>query len=202
MGRYTGPKGKINRRLGALIYENSGASKALERRDYPPGMHTRRGKISNYGQALLEKQKIKHYYLLGERQLRRYFDRVSHMTGNTGEQLLLLCERRLDNVVRRAGFTSTRAQARQGIVHCHFCVNGKRVNKPSFLVRPGDVITVRNRKNLQNIYRMYVDSISNELVSWIAFEPEPMRATVTGFPGAADISLPVQIAQVVEFMSR
>lgn len=202
MGRYTGPKGKINRRLGAMIYENSGAARALERRDYPPGMHTRRGKVSNYGQALMEKQKIKHYYLLGEKQLRTYFDRVSRMHGNTGEQLLLLCERRLDNVVRRAGFALTRCQARQGIVHCHFCVNGKRVNKPSFLVRPGDVITVRERPNLQKNYRMLIDSQSNEIVSWIAFEHEQMRATVTGYPGPADISLPVQIAQVVEFMSR
>lgn len=202
MGRYTGPKGKINRRLGALIYENAGAARALERRDYPPGMHTRRGKVSTYGQGLLEKQKIKHYYLLGERQLRRYFDRVSRMTGNTGEQLLLLCERRLDNVVRRAGFTRTRSQARQGITHNHFCVNGRKVNKPSFLVRPGDVITVRNRKNLQQVYRMLIDDSSTEPVSWIAFEHEPMRATVTGYPGPSDISLPVQIAQVVEFMSR
>ncbi|MFO0946339.1 MAG: 30S ribosomal protein S4 [Planctomycetota bacterium] len=103
MGHYTGPKGRINRRLGALIYEASGAARALERRDYPPGMHTRRGKMSNYGIGLNEKQKIKHYYGLGERQLRRYYERASRMAGNTGENMLLICERRLDNVVRRAG---------------------------------------------------------------------------------------------------
>ena len=136
MGRYTGPKGRVNRRLGGLIYESHGAAKALERRNYPPGMHTRRGKQSNYGIALNEKQKIKHYYGLGERQLRRYFEIASKRTGNTGESMLLICERRLDNVVRRSGFASTRPQARQGITHCHFQVNGVTVNKPSYLVRP------------------------------------------------------------------
>ena len=115
MARYTGPKARVNRRLGTLIYETAGASRALDRRSTPPGMHTRGRRPSNYGAALQEKQKIKHYYGLGERQLRRYFDNVSRKTGNTGELLLLMCERRLDNVVRRAGFTKTRPQARQGI---------------------------------------------------------------------------------------
>ena len=112
--RYTGPKARVNRRLKAMVYESSGASRAMERRENPPGMHTRGKRPSPYGQALYEKQKIKHYYGLGERQLRRYYDKVSHMKGNTGEQLLLYCENRLDNVVRRAGFTKTRPQARQG----------------------------------------------------------------------------------------
>ena len=124
MARYTGPKARINRRLGALIYETTGASRALERRPNPPGMHTRGRRPSNYGAALQEKQKIKHYYGLGERQLRRYFEKVTHKKGNTAEELLILCERRLDNVVRRAGFTKSRPQARQGIVHGHFFRHG------------------------------------------------------------------------------
>ena len=105
MGRYSGPKARVNRRLGALIYENAGAARAFDRRNQPPGMHVRARRPSNYGAALMEKQKIKFYYGLGERQLRRIFDKASHMKGNTGEQLLVLCERRLDNIVRRAGFT-------------------------------------------------------------------------------------------------
>ena len=114
MGHYTGPKGRINRRLGAMVFESSGALRAAERRDFPPGMSQRRRKASNYALALAEKQKIKYFYGLRERQLRRYFDKARHMKGNTGEQLLILCERRLDNVIRRAGFTLTRPQARQG----------------------------------------------------------------------------------------
>ena len=111
MARYTGPKTRINRRLGAQIYESSGALRAMERRDTPPGMHTRPRRTSNYGLALREKQKIKHYYGMGERQLRRYFDKASHMKGNTGEQLLVLCERRLDNVFWKAGFAPTPVQS-------------------------------------------------------------------------------------------
>ncbi len=146
MARYTGPKARVNRRLGAMIYESGGAVRAMERRENPPGMHTRPRRPSNYGLALREKQKIKHFYGLGERQLRRYFETVSRKTGNTGQQLLMLCERRLDNVVRRAGFTRTRPQARQGIAHGHFQVNGVKVTKPSFVLRPGDVITVRRAR--------------------------------------------------------
>lgn len=202
MGHYTGPKGRINRRLGAQIFESAGARRALERRNYPPGMFTRRGKQSNYGIAFAEKQKIKYYYGLGERQLRKYFDRASKMTGNTGEKMLLLCERRLDNVVRRAGFAITRPQARQGITHRHFRVNGITVDKPSFLVRPGDIIEVRDRPALKQLYRAVVDNSNTEAVSWISFEPDELRAVVRGYPTGVDISLPVEVSLVIEFMSR
>ena len=154
MARYTAATGRINRRLGTLIYENAGAVKAMERRgNQPPGMHTRGRRPSNYGLALMEKQKIKHYYGLGERQLRRYFEKATQSKGNTGENLLLTLERRLDNVIRRVGLTKTRPQARQGVAHGHFQVNGQKVDRPSFLVRPGDVISVRNRPNLRNLYQ-------------------------------------------------
>lgn len=201
MGRYTGPKARINRRLGALIYENGGAARAWDRRNTPPGMHVRGRRPSNYGLALMEKQKIKHYYGLGERQLRRYFEKVSAKSGNTGELLLLLCERRLDNVVRRCGFTSTRPQARQGIVHGHFMVNGVKVTKPSFLVRPGDVITIRPRTNLQAMYKR-VSEEGGEPLDWVTFDYETLRATVQGNPAPSDISLPVDVNTVVEFLSR
>lgn len=202
MGHYVGPKGRVNRRLGSMIYENAGAVRALEKRDYPPGMVTRRGKQTNYGLQLNEKQKVKHYYGLSERQLRRYYDIASRRPGNTGEQLLLMCERRLDNVVRRAGFTHSRPQARQGVAHCHFAVNGVKVSKPSILVRPGDVVTVRNRTNLQNVYREILESGSSEPAGWLAVDAEQLQVVVIGYPGPDDISLPVEIAQVIEFLAR
>lgn len=202
MARYTGPKARVNRRLGALIYETSGASKALERRPNPPGMHTRGRRPSNYGAALQEKQKIKHYYGLGERQLRRYFEKVSHKKGNTAEQLLLMCERRLDNVVRRVGLARSRPQARQGIVHGHFLVNGQKVTKPSFILRPGDVVSVRPKEKIQNLYRAVSSEAAAEPIDWLASDPETLSASVQGLPGADDISLPVDGNIVVEFLSR
>ncbi len=202
MARYTGPKARVNRRLGAMVYENHGATKAADRRKAPPGMHTRPRRPSNYGLALMEKQKIKHYYGLLERQLRRFFDMASRKRGNTGDNLLLLCERRLDNVVRRAGFTFTRPQARQGIVHGHFQVNGVKVTKPSFLVKPGDVITVRPRKNIQNLYRGLADQAESITPDWITFDSETLRATVQGNPSVEDVSLPVDVQKVIEFLSR
>jgi small subunit ribosomal protein S4 len=165
-------------------------------------MHARPRRPSNYGLALREKQKIKHFYGLGERQLRRYFDTVSHKPGNTGQMLLMLCERRLDNVVRRAGFTRTRPQARQGIAHGHFQVNGVKVTKPSYVLRPGDVVTVRRRENLLNLYRMLADDASGTAPDWVTFDAETLRVTVQGSPSPEDISLPVDVNMVVEFLSR
>lgn len=202
MSRYTRPKARVNRRLGSLIYESNGARRASERRENPPGMHGRAKRPSNYGLALMEKQKIKHYYGLGERQLRRIFDLASRAKGNTGETLLILCERRLDNVVRRAGFTRTRPQARQGIVHGHFQVNGIKVTKPSYVLRPGDVITVRPRQNLLDFYRGMSAENSTEPMDWVTFDAETLRATVAGNPGPSDVSLPVDANIVVEFLSR
>jgi small subunit ribosomal protein S4 len=202
MARHTGPKARVNRRLGALIYEDTGASKALERRDQPPGMHQKGRRSSTYGAALAEKQKIKHYYGLGERQLRRVFDKASRMKGNTGEQLLLLCERRLDNVVRRVGFTKTRPQARQGVVHGHFRVNNVKVTSPSYLVRPGDVITLRSKDKLKTVYLSILAERPPEGLDWVGFDSENLSATVQGLPTKEDISLPVDANTVVEFLSR
>ncbi|HMO13906.1 MAG TPA: 30S ribosomal protein S4 [Pirellulaceae bacterium] len=204
MARYTGAKGRINRRLGTLIYENNGAAKAMERRgNQPPGMHTRGRRSSNYGIALMEKQKIKHYYGLGEKQLRRYFDKASRMKGNTGENLLLMCEQRLDNVVRRVGLAKSRPQARQGVAHGHFQVNGVKVDRPSYQLRPGDVITLRNRPNLRNLYQgIEAMGVEGRGIEWVSFDNETISATVHGKPSASDISLPVDVNIVVEFMSR
>ena len=202
MGRYTGPKGRVNRRLGFQVFENNGAVRALEKRETPPGMATRRRKVSNYGIGLREKQKIKFYYGFRERQLLRFFDMARKIKGNTGENLLVLCERRLDNVVRRAGFTLTRPQARQGITHSHFQVNGRTVDIPSMLLKPGDVVTVRNRPNLKTMYQGLVDQGQRTQTNWISFDPGTLTATVVANPGFDDVSLPVDVGSVVTFMSR
>ena len=202
MARYTGPKARVNRRLSQLIYENAGASRALDRRDNPPGMHQRGRRPSNYGLALSEKQKIKHYYGILERQLRRFYDRARRMKGNTGENLLLMCERRLDNVVRRAGFTKTRPQARQGVAHGHFTVNGRKTSSPSYIVRPGDVIQVRARDNIKTLYQGVLAEHRAEGVEWLGVDAENLTINVQGNPGPSDITLPVDANVVVEFMSR
>ena len=114
----------------------------------------------------------------------------------------MLCERRLDNVIRRSGFVSTRPQARQGVTHGHFQVNGIKVTKPSYLLRPGDVITVRRRGNLLNLYSRLAAEESGEPLDWVTFDADTLRATVQGLPSAADISLPVDVNTIVEFLSR
>ncbi|REJ83291.1 MAG: 30S ribosomal protein S4 [Planctomycetota bacterium] len=203
MGRYTGPKARINRRLGFQIYENAGAIRAMERKPDPPGMVTRRrGKQSIYALALIEKQKIKFYYGFREQQLRKYFAKARRLKGNTGEHLMLLCERRLDNVVRRAGFALTRPQARQGIVHGHFQLNGRTVRRPSIQVRAGDVITVKNRPNLKKLYQELVESGGDPGCNWISRDSDELKAVVTSLPGMDDVSLPVDVGQVVAFLSR
>jgi small subunit ribosomal protein S4 len=202
MGRYTGPRARINRRLGAMVFESGGAVRASERKDRPPGMSQRRRKVSTYGLALTEKQKIKFYYGLRDKHLRSYFAKAKRIKGNTGENLLILCERRLDNVVRRAGLCVTRPQARQGIAHAHFQLNGRTVTKPSIQVRAGDIITIRNRPNLKKFYRELVDSATTEACDWISFDDKELQIVVTSLPGYDDVSLPVDVGPVVAFLSR
>ena len=151
MGRYIGPVEKIERRYGVSL-ELKGERRlkgksALEKRPYPPGQHgQRRGKISEYGLQLAEKQKAKFLYGVSERQFRRYFKEAARMKGNTGENLIILLERRLDNVVYRMGFATTRRQARQLVSHGHILVDGKKVNIPSYLVKPGQKISLKKKK--------------------------------------------------------
>lgn len=202
MGRYTGPKGRINRRLGVNVYESNGAIKALERKETPPGMHKRRKKPTNYGLGLAEKQKIKFHYGLRDRQLNRYFNKARRTKGNTGEQLLMICECRLDNVVRRAGFTLTRPQARQGIVHRHFQLNGVTVDKPGIMVKPGDIITLRKRPNVAKLYAAIKDSMTIVPTDWINYDDSNYSAIVTTAPAFDDVSIQVDVNQVVAFLSR
>jgi small subunit ribosomal protein S4 len=202
MGRYVGPKARINRRLGFQVYESAGAIRAAERKDYPPGMVARRKKTTSYGDALNEKQKIKFYYGLREKHLRRYFEKAKAAKGNTGALLLIYCERRLDNVVRRAGFTMTRPQARQGIVHGHFQLNGRTVTKPSIQVKAGDIITVKNRPNLKKLYAELTAAGERQDCSWIHYDADGLKAVVTTLPTYDEVSLRVEVGQVVAFLSR
>ncbi|MCF6159606.1 MAG: 30S ribosomal protein S4 [wastewater metagenome] len=202
MSHYTGPKAKINRRLGMVIFENAGAIRAFERRKRPPGMAARRRKVSEYGLALMEKQKIKLYYGMNERQFKRLFNRATRMKGNTGENLMMLCERRVDNVICRGGLASTRPQARQGVTHTHFQLNGRTMNVPSIQVYSGDVIAVRNRENLQKFYRELVERTDIKPPEWLTFNSEKLEITVSALPAYEDVSLPVEIDRVVALMTR
>lgn len=202
MSRYTGPKARINRRLGALIFENSGAARAFDRRESVPGMHQMRRKPSVYGLSLKEKQKIKYYYGLGERALRNVYDSAQRKDGNTGENLLLLCERRMDNIVRRAGFTVSRPQARQGIAHGHFTVNGHKCDIPSYQVRAGDVIAVKHKANLAQLYRGVLESRGEAAPDFLTVDPSTMSISIHRLPGPEDISLPVDVGMVIELLSR
>lgn len=202
MARYHGPKARINRRLGTMLYESRGAVRAQERYPNPPGMHARTRRPSNYGSALQAKQKIKHYYGILEKQLRKMYAGAVRGTGNTGETLLIMCERRLDNIVRRAGLTHTRPQARQGVVHGHFRVNGVKVTSPSYQVRAGDVITLSHRDNVQTVYRSILAEGNSQPLDWLTVDAENLTVNVVGLPGRSDVSLPVDVNVVVEFMSR
>ncbi|MEM6329014.1 MAG: 30S ribosomal protein S4 [Planctomycetota bacterium] len=202
MSRYTGPKARINRRLGGMIFENAGAVKATDRKPDPPGMQPRPRKLSKYGESMREKQKIKYYYGLHERQLRRLFDKAKRMKGSTGANLLLLCERRLDSVIRQAGLTKTRPQARQGVAHGHFLLNGKRHDIPSAQLRAGDVVHVRRKANCEALYRSAAAEADKPVADWIALDEEQLKIIVHRLPTAEDVTLPVDVGLVVELLSR
>lgn len=202
MSRYTGPKARINRRLGGMIFESAGAMRATNRRPQPPGMAPAPRKLSKYGEAMREKQKIKYYYGLGEKQLHRLYDKAQRQAGNTGENLLVLCERRLDSVVRLAGFAKTRPQARQGVGHGHFLLNGRRTDIASALVRAGDVIHVKRKGQLIDMYREVLATGDGEAGDWLAIDTEILQITVLRLPTVSDVTLPVDVAVVIELLSR
>ena len=203
MGHYTGPKARINRRLGLDIYDSAGALRATHRRPHPPGKQpTRRRRPTDYARALIEKQKIRHYYGLSQTQLERFFKIAKKQGGNKGQNLLLLCERRLDNVVSRSGLATTRAQGRQAVAHGHFMVNGRKTDIPSYICKTGDTIQVRARENLQKIYSKRLEGKDAPECTFIAVEPAEMMAKIVSDPSSEDIGVPVNINQVVEFLSR
>jgi small subunit ribosomal protein S4 len=177
---------------------------AIERRDQPPGQQqNRRGKLTDYGAHLREKQKLKHYYGVLERQFRRYFERAEHTRGNTGDALMVLLERRLDNVVHRLGFGLSRAAARQLVAHGHVTVNGKRVNVPSYLVRVGDVIRVKNREKSLDLARGHMAESTRATPDFLSVTNSDVPEGIVGrLPAAEDVSLPVQTQLIVELCSR
>jgi small subunit ribosomal protein S4 len=177
---------------------------AIERRENPPGQQqARRGKLTDYGQHLREKQKVKHYYGVLERQFRRYFSQAVKGTGNTGDALMTLLERRLDNVVHRLGFAQSRAQARQMIRHGHITVNGKRVDIPSYQVRIGDVIRAKNRAKSLDLVRGAMAESTRDIPDFLSRSDAQIPEGIVGrLPAVDDVSIPVQTQLIVELCSR
>jgi small subunit ribosomal protein S4 len=176
----------------------------VERRDSAPGMHQyRRGKLTDYGLHLREKQKVKHYYGVLERQFRRYYSEAQRSKGNTGATLMSLLERRLDNVVHRLGFGQSRAQARQLVAHGHITVNWHRVDVPSYFLKPGDVIRVKNRaKSLQAVQANLAEN-RREVPEFLSLVDGPIpEGRVSLLPEDFDVSIPVQTQLIIELCSK
>ncbi len=203
MARYKGPRVRISRRFGQPIF---GPSKYLERRAYPPGVHgpkKSRRKQSDYGLGLAEKQKLRYQYGLMEAQFRRMFEKALKKRGVTGETLLQLLETRLDNVVFRIGFATTRPAARQMVTHGHIRVNGRKVSSPSFNVKPGDVIEVRETPATRQLATKSLESAQVRPVpSWINFTRDAFKGQVVRIPSRDDIQPIVNEQLIVEFYSR
>lgn len=201
MARYTGPKSKIARKFKEAIF---GPDKALERRNYPPGQHgpnKRRGKQSEYAIQLSEKQKAKYTYGILERQFSNLFEKASRMKGITGENLLVLCELRLDNVVYRLGIAPSRRAARQLVSHKHISVNGSVVNIPSYTLRAGDVVTVREKsKSLEAISSSVSSTRMNH--DWLAWSPSDLSGTVVNVPNREMIPENIKEQLIVELYSK
>ena len=205
MARYTGPKVRISRRLGINVYENNKGSKALERRPFPPGTHgrtRRRGAGSEYLTQLQEKQKAKYIYGVLERQFRKTYEEATRLSGPTGENLLRLLEQRLDNVVYRAGWASTRPQARQFVSHGLVLVNGKRVNIPSFTVKKGMKISLSPKARNMIVVQHNIDVLDRSVVGWLETGDGGKEVTVRDLPQREHIDIPVREQLIVELYSK
>ncbi|TVQ56335.1 MAG: 30S ribosomal protein S4 [Phycisphaerales bacterium] len=197
MARYLGPKVKLSRRVGVPIADIP--KHTAKRQLTPPGVHGYRGKrLKDYGIRKDEKQKLRYHYSVMEKQFRRYVDESARRKGNTGEVLLQLLEQRLDNVVRRAGFTRTIWASRQMVVHGHVLVNGKKVDRPSYAVKPGDVISLRER--IHKVARENMESMAGHIVpSWMDVNPSELSAKVLALPSPDQIPFDVNTNLIVEF---
>jgi small subunit ribosomal protein S4 len=204
MARYTGPKARVSRRLGANIWGTAGENRALERRPYPPGEHgrSRRRNASEYLLQMQEKQKARFTYGLNERQFRNLYEEASKRKGVTGEIMLQLLERRLDNIVYRAGWASTRPQARQFVGHGHVDVNGRRVDIPSYRVRKGDVITLRSKSRQMIVVQWNRDVLSRTPPPWLDAEDGGLAVKVRDYPLREHIDAPVREQLIVELYSK
>ena len=204
MARYTGPKVKISRRLGVNIFENEKGRKALEKRPYPPGEHgrSRRRQPSEYSMQLQEKQKAKHIYGLLERQFENLYKEATRQKGVTGENLLRLLEQRIDNVVFRAGWASTRPQARQFVNHGLINVNGKRVDIASYRVRKGEVGSLGPKARDMIVVVHNMDTIDRRVVGWLETGDGGKSVTVRDLPQREHIDVPVRESLIVELYSK
>jgi len=197
MARYTGPKVKLSRRVGVPIADTP--KHTAKRQLTPPGMHGFRGRRAKpYGMRKDEKQKLRYHYSVLERQFRRYLDQASHSRGNTGEVLLQNLERRLDNVVRRAGFARTIWAARQLVVHGHVKVNGAKVDRPSYACEPGMVITMRD--GVHKLVRETMETMTGHIVpGWMEVNPAELSLKVLAMPSSEQIPFDVNTNLIVEF---
>ena len=208
MARITGAKCRLCRREGVKLFLKGArcdsAKCALSRRDYPPGMQTFfRRKISDYGLQLREKQKVKRFYGVFERQFRKYFEAAERIKGNTGESLLEMLERRLDNVLTVSGMAFGRPEARQIITHGHVRVNRRRVNVPSYQVKPGDVVSIRDSESSKKLVKSRLDARKGAPVpSWISVDYDNGEVSVVSRPSRDEVSLPIQEQLIVELCSK
>ena len=200
MARYIGPSTKIARKFGEPIF---GTDKDFEKRNYPPGQHglaKKRKKVSEYGTQLKEKQKVKYTYGVLERQFRNLYEKASRMKGQKGENLIILLESRIDNLVYRMGLAPTRAAARQLVSHCHITLNGEVCNIPSALVKPGDIVAVRERSKSLEVITNCVASASK--YSWIEFDPKSLTGKYLNIPVREEIPETINEQLIVELYSK
>lgn len=208
MGRYTGPSCKLCRRERTKLFLKGSrcetAKCAIEQRNFPPGVHgQRRSKEKPYGLQLRERQKARRMYGIGEKQMRNYFRRAAGRPGLTGDNLLALLERRLDNVVFRMGFAASRSQARQLVSHKHLSVNGRIVNVASCLVKAGDVISVRERSRSLGVIKGAMEAATLRGVpDWLELDVERVEGRVVRLPNREDIAIPIQEELIVALYSR
>jgi small subunit ribosomal protein S4 len=208
LARYTDSVCRLCRREGLKLFlkgERCYTDKcAIERRNYPPGEHGQgRPKFSEYAVQLREKQKVKRMYGVLEDQFRRYFEMAERSKGITGETLLQLLERRLDNMIYRMGFATSRAEARQLVRHGHFAVNGRKVNIPSALLKPGDVVSVRERsRKVVRIQEALAQAEHRGTPEWVEIDREAFSARVKGLPIRADLTMPINEKLIIELYSK
>ena len=209
MARYIGPVCRLCRREGMKLFlkgERCYTEKcAIEKRNFAPGQHgkTRKAKLAGYGIQLREKQKVKRIYGVLEDQFRQYFEQAERMRGITGETLLQLLERRLDNVAYRLGLATSRPQARQLVRHGHLTVNGRKVNIPSFSVKPGDVVALRASSQMVPAVVHALEEVKGRGVpEWLSFDPNAFAAKISSIPTREQINLPVQEQLIVELYSK
>jgi small subunit ribosomal protein S4 len=208
MARYIGPICRQCRREGTKLYlkgDRCYSDKcAFSKRGYAPGQHGQaRKKVSEYGIQLREKQKARRIYGILERQFRAYFDKADRQKGVTGENLLVLLERRLDNVVYRLGFGSSRIQARQMVRHGHFTVNGHRVDIPSYLIKPGDVVAVHESSKESPLIKQMAEGLAHKTVAaWLELSAADLSGKIVRYPTREEIDSPIQEQLIVELYSR